>query len=234
MGNWTKFEFGRETLPSRCYLFAGDVPEERKNSILSFYESVEFHKHTVYERYIVFDGKKEDLLLFQVYGAPAISDLSYILKDGAVEEIIFIGTAYGIKREIEIGSYVIPNKVQALDGLLKVVFNIDYSKPDEIVVKKIKNALDINNEKYMEGKSVSVPSTFFQPAKDKLDDDNIALEMEFSSICHLSDKLGMKCGGILIISDNEEHTLLDDKTLLYKRWVNLFGILKRYFDELYN
>jgi len=231
MGNWTKFEFGRDTLPSRCYLFAGDITEERKNSILSLYENVEFHKQTVYERYIVSNGTKEDLLLFQVYGASTISDLSYILKDGGVEEIIFIGTAYGIEKGIEIGSYVIPNKVQALEGLLKVVFDVDYTKPNKLVTQKIKNALDINNEIYIEGKSVSVPSTFFQPPKDKLDVDNIALEMEFSSISYLSEKLGMKCGGILIISDNEEHSLLEDKTLVYKKWINSFKILKKHFDK---
>jgi Purine-nucleoside phosphorylase len=231
MGNWTKYEFGRDKLPNRCYLFAGDVPEERKNSMLSFYEKVEFHKHTVYERYIVSNGSKEDLLLFQVYGASTISDLSYILKDGGVEEIIFIGSAYGIKKGIEIGSYIIPNNVQALDGLLKIVYNADYSRPNELVTENIKRALDVYGEKYIEGKSVSVPSTFFQPAKEKLDIDTIALEMEFSAICYLSEKLGMNCGGVLIISDNEDHTLLDDRTLLYKNWVNLFKILKKYFDE---
>jgi len=41
MENWTKFEFGRVTFPSRFYLFIGDIPEKRKNSILSLYENIE-------------------------------------------------------------------------------------------------------------------------------------------------------------------------------------------------
>lgn len=232
MGDWTKFEFGRETLPKRCYLFAGDVQQEWKNTILSLYEKIIFHKHTVYERFIVSNGENEELLVFQVYGASTISDLSYILKDGGVEEIIFIGTAYGIKKGIEIGSYVIPNNVQALEGLLKVVFEVDYSKPNKLIVQKIKNALDINNKQYYVGKTVSVPCTFFHPNRNEVDTDSIALEMEFSSLCYISEKLEMKCGGILIISDNEEHSLLEDNTVVYNNWFNSFKILKKYFDEI--
>lgn len=126
LGNWTRCEFGRDILPSRCYIFAGDVEDEIKNSILS-----------LYERYIVSKDNKEDLLLFQVYGASTISDLSYILKDGGIEEIIFIGTAFGIMKGIEIWSYVIPNYVQALDGLIKIVSEENYSKPNEFYCKKL-------------------------------------------------------------------------------------------------
>lgn len=230
MGDWARYEFGRDTLPRRCYIFAGDVEEERKNSILSLYEKIEFHKHTVYERYIVSKDNKEDLLIFQVYGAPIISDLGYILKDGSVEEIIFIGTAFGLKKGIEIGSYVIPNCVQALDGLIKIISEENYTKPNKHLLKKIVNVIDKNNEKYNLGKTVSVPSTFFQPSKENLDTDCIALEMEFSSICYVSEKLEMKCGGILIISDNEEHSLLDDQSLVYKKWINSFIMLKNYLD----
>lgn len=129
LGNWTRYEFGRDILPKRCYIFAGDVDEERKNSIIALYDKVEFPKHTVYERYIV---SKDDLLLFQVYGASTISDVGYILNDGSIEEIIFIGTAFGIKKGIEIGNYVILNCVQALDGLVKIISEENYSSTSYI------------------------------------------------------------------------------------------------------
>jgi len=41
--------------------------------------------------------------------SPTISDLAFILKDGGVEEIIFIGTAYGIGKGIKIAKYIIQN-----------------------------------------------------------------------------------------------------------------------------
>lgn len=97
-------------------------------------------------------------------------------------------------------------------------------------MQKIVTAVDKNNERYILGKTVSVPSTFFQPPKEKLDADCIALKMEFSSICYVSEKLKMKCAGIFIISDNGEHSLLDDQSLVYKKWTNSFKMLKHYFD----
>ena len=226
MGVWTNFEFNRNSLPKRCYLFAGDKSKEEKECILSLYTDIEYQKHTVYERFIVSDGSNQDLLIFQVYGAPTISDLTFILKDGGVEEIIFIGTAYGIGKGIAIGDYIIPDKVQALDGLLKVVFDVDYSEPNKDINAIIKNALDTNKEKYYEGKTVSVPSTFFHPSKTKFDEDVIALEMEFSSVCHISKMLNMKCGGVFIVSDNEDHTLLEDRTVVNRRWLSIFKMIK--------
>lgn len=98
------------------------------------------------------------------------------------------------------------------------------------MVQKIVDAIDNNNEKYILGKTVSVPATFFKPAKEKNDSDCIALEMEFSAICYVSEKLGTKCGGILIISDTEEHSLLDDQSLVHKKWENSFKIIKGSFE----
>lgn len=130
MGSWTKHEFNRDKLPERCFLFAGDHSEKRRKEILSHYETIVFHKHTVYEAYIVSNGNVEELLIFQVYGAPLISDISFVLKDGGVREIIFIGTAFGIAENLKVGDYVIPSMVQALEGILKVIFDVDYSYPD--------------------------------------------------------------------------------------------------------
>ncbi|WP_158540669.1 hypothetical protein [Romboutsia weinsteinii] len=38
---------------------------------------------------------------------------------------------------------------------------------------------------------------------------------------HLLEILVMKCGGILIISENEDHTLFEDRTLLFKQVFNV-------------
>jgi nucleoside phosphorylase len=165
-------------------------------------------------------------LIFQVYGAPTITDLSFILKDGGVEEIIFIGLAYGLKNGLKIGSYVIPNIVQASEGLLKQIFNADYSSPNNEIVGNVKKVFDNKNIEYDEGKTISVPCTFFHLDYKKFDIDVIAAEMEFSSICYISEKIGLKCGGILIISDNKDHSLLDDRTEFYRRWVECFKVVK--------
>lgn len=226
MGNWTKHEFNRDKLPERCYLFAGDQSEKRKKEILSHYETIVFHKHTVYETFIVSNGNNEELLIFQAYGASLISDLSFILKDGGVREIIFIGTAFGIADDLKVGDYIIPNKVQALEGVLKVLFEADYSYPDPEFGMKIEHSFGAAGERYFHGKTVSVPCTFAHPDKSKYDKDVIGLEMELSSILHFSKRLGILCAGVLVISDTKDHGLLDDRTIVDKKWVNGFKVIQ--------
>jgi len=226
VGIWTKHEFNRDKLPERCFLFAGDHSQEKRNEILSLYQTIVFHKHTVYEAYIVSNEDVEELLIFQVYGAPCISDLTFVLKDGGVQEIIFIGTALGIDENLKIGDYVIPSKVQALDGVLKVIFDVDYSYPDPEFRKKIEQSFRVIEESFFEGKTVSVPCTFAHPDKSKYDEDVIALEMELSAAFHFSRQLGIQCAGILVISDTYDHGLLDDRTIVYKKWVNAFKVIQ--------
>lgn len=147
-----------------------------------------------------------------------------------MEEIIFIGAAFGIHKDLRVGDLVIPNQVQALEGLLKMNFDVDYAYPDIELKDKIKDILNRSGEKYLEGKTVSVPSTFSQPNRSKYDKDLVALEMEFSSVCYFAHKFNIKCAGILVISDTANHDLLDDQDLRYKRITQVFEIVKRAFD----
>jgi hypothetical protein len=226
VGNWTKYEFNRDKLPERCFLFAGEQSEKRREEILSHYETIVFHKHTVYEAYIVSNGNSEELLIFQAYGASLISDLSFILKDGGVREIIFIGTAFGITGDLKVGDYVIPNEVQALEGVLKVIFEADYSYPNSESMMKIEHSFELAEERYIQGKTVSVPCTFAHPDESKYDNDVIGLEMELSSILYFSNQLGIQCAGVLVISDTKDHGLLDDRTIVDMKWVNCFKVIQ--------
>lgn len=154
MGAWAKHEMGRASLPRKCFLFAGTTPEEHKEKVLSNFDKIEFHKHDVYERYIVRDKELEYLILFEVYGAPAITDITHILNEGGVKEIIFIGATFGIHEDLRVGDFVIPDQVQALEGLLKMNFDVNYSYPDKGFKNKIKAILQKEGEKYLEGKTV--------------------------------------------------------------------------------
>ncbi len=113
------------------------------------------------------------------------------LSDGGVREIIFIGTAFGIADYLQVGDYVIPNKVQALEGLLKVIYEVDYSYPDTELRGKVEQLFIAAKEGYYVGKTVSVPCTFAHPDKSKYDEDVIGLERELSSILHFSKQLGI-------------------------------------------
>lgn len=229
MGNWAKSEFTREVLPRRCYLFAGTTPEHIKIEILKQYNEIIFHKHDVYERYIVKGKKGEEILIFQAYGAAVVADLLSILKDGEVEEIIFIGTAFGLSKKLRTGDIVIPNKVQCLDGVTNLIDSVEYVVPNNKFRNMILNVFNENKVDFQEGLTVSVPTTFWRLRNDKFNPDIIALEMELSSFIHFTFKLELKAAGILVISDTINHSLLDDQTIRFKSIVNVFKIIS---DEL--
>ena len=226
MGKWVIHEFGIEKLPKRCYLFAGTTPEDVKNKILQQYNEIVFHKHDVYERYIVKDKQREDVLIFQAYGAAVVADILAILKDGEVEEVIFIGTAFGLSNNLKTGDIVIPNKVQCLDGITSLFDSISYVVPNNQERQKIMDILLKNNVNFIEGLTVSVPTTFWRLDGSKFNSNIIALEMELSAFIHFSLKLELKSAGILIISDTINHSLLEDQTLRFDNIVSTFLMIK--------
>ena len=226
MGNWAMHEFGKDKLPKRCYLFAGTTPEYVKNSILEHYNEVILHKHDVYERYIVKDKENEDLLIFQAYGAAVVADILSILKDGEVEEVIFIGTAFGLSNKLKTGDVVIPSKVQCLDGITNLIDSATYVVPNDEFRKKILDLLDEHKVDFKEGLTVSVPTVFWRLDNNKFDSNIIALEMELSAFLHFSYKLELRSAGILVISDTINHSLLDDQTLRFANIINTFSIIK--------
>lgn len=92
--------------------------------------------------------------------------------------------------------------------------------------KRIEQTFRVIEEKYFEGKTVSVPCTFAHPDKSKYDEDIIGLEMELSAIFHFSSELGIQCAGILVVSDTQDHGLLDDRTIVDEKWVNGFKVIQ--------
>jgi len=228
MGEWSKKEFGTPELPKKCFIFAMTVDEYIRESILSYFKTIKFHKHDSYEAYIVNDGKEDVLLLFQIFGAVLTADILYILNEGNVKEIILIGFAYGLIGDLKVGDIIIPDKVQCLDGITNFLEDIDYTYPNELIQSKIIQTLEDNNHKYFRGITISVASLFWRPEKliKAIDTNAIALEMEFASFCCFSKKLGIASAGVLIISDTNSHSLLDDTHLRTENMLKVFECLK--------
>ncbi len=228
MGEWAKKEFGSSELPVKCFIFAMTVDQYMRESILSYFNTINFHKHDSYEAYIVNDGNEDVLLLFQIFGAVLTADILCILNEGNVKEIILIGYAYGLKDDLELGDAIIPDKVQCLDGVTNFLEDIDYTYPDKLIQSKIVQALEENNQKYFRGITISVASLFWRPEKllKSMDNNAIALEMEFASFCCFSKKLGIASAGVLIISDTKSHSLLDDTRLRTENMLKVFGYLR--------
>jgi len=216
MGQWSKHEFKRNILPHRCYFFAGTGINSLKDKILNHFDKILLHENDLYERYIVKNNVKECSLVFQVYGASMAADLVHVLKDGESKEIIFFGAAFGMLSEMKVGDFVIPSKIQALDGIIKLCENESYALPDYSFLHKIKSIFDEKDILYYSGKSISIPSVFVKPKKELYDNDLIALEMELASVCYYAKKLDIKSAGVLVISDTVNKTLLDSQKDRYE------------------
>lgn len=230
MGNWAKSEFGIKTLPHCAYLFAGTSERAKIDDVINSFGKVLFHRHDVYERYLVAGDQGEATVMFQLYGASIICDLVTILKDGNVREAVFLGYAFGIPSDIQVGDCVIPTKVQTLDGVSASIGSGAYASPDPYMVKMISESLEHRNIQFREGKSVSVPATFWHGDKSNIDSDAIALELEFAAFCHCTKVLGIKAGGALIISDTKEKGLLDERPPRDPRMIEAFQAIKEYWN----
>jgi len=213
MGAWAQSEFGRETLPKRCYLIAGGTPRETVEIICNEFDEVLVRHHDVYERCLVRTGEAEAILAFQLYGAPVVADFLNVLKDGGTEEVIFLGLAQGKGKDIQVGDYVIPTQTQCCDGIAKTLGSEDLTEPDLVLVDKVSEAMKSANLEFTAGLTVSVPATFWHGDESKHASDVIALECEFATFCHCSKELGLSAAGLFVISDTEERDLLDDSRL---------------------
>ncbi len=211
MGKWSVSFFDRDTLPSVCFLFAGSSKHSFIDGILSNFDTVVFHEYSHFERVIAKHNGIEYLLLFQVYGAASMIDLMAVLNDGNVKKITFFGSAFGIEKSLDVGDFIIPNKVQALEGVLNFLHDTEYVFPDSEQSNLIKRKLRERNIKYLEGKTVSVPCVTAQPKYEVFDKDLIGLEMECSSFFFYAQKYNIVASALLVVSDTFEKKLSDSK-----------------------
>ncbi|MEN6462254.1 MAG: hypothetical protein ABFC94_12905 [Syntrophomonas sp.] len=225
MGEWSKWEFGFEELPNSCFIFGGTSSPETIQSVISSFDTIIFHKHDNYEAYIVEKYSQKILILFQVYGAAMVADLIFLLKDGGVKEIVFIGAAYGMEKQIAVGDFILPSRIQCLDGVASTLDNNEFSYPDAGLRTWVGKLFIENEISIWQGDTVSVPTTFYHPSSDKYDREVIALEMELASLCHYAFKTGIKACGVLVVSDTENHSLLADHELTNRNIIRAFQMI---------
>jgi nucleoside phosphorylase len=227
MGVWARAEFGREQLPETAFLFAGLTPQSLVESITERFERIQFHKHDIFEVFIVQAEDNETLLALQVYGAPQVADLLFALKDGNVRSVVFLGAAYGLDPELRVGDCVIPTKTRCLDGFSAVLGADRYVRPDRSLSDRLRRAMRDTGLRFREGTTVSVPSTFFHADHSRFDPDTLALEIELASFFHVAALTGLRAAAALVISDVKGHSLLDDQSGRHRKTMEVFETLRR-------
>lgn len=210
MGKRSQQFFEREALTESCFIFPGSTKQNIVDRILSQFDSISFHQHTHFERVIAKKGNHEYVIILQAYGAPTIIDLLAVLKDGGIQNIYFIGSAFCFDESIDVGDILVPRDVQALDGILPFLEGENYSAPDPDLLESLKGILSKNSIHFTECKTVSVPSVTAQPKSQFIDKDVVGLEMECASFLHFSQKRGMKAVALLVISDTKHKKLIDN------------------------
>lgn len=204
-----------DTLPAHCIVYAGTTRDELKNDILSIYANVLVLQSHIFEGFIVEKDDEQYLLLFQIYGAAMMADVVHILADGNVREILFVGAVHSFDNTLDIGSIIVPDQIQALDGLVNGIENVEIAYPDTDSFLKVKYFLERNFIQFRVGKTVSIPGVFVKPQKESYHTDAIALEMESSSLFHYAKKNNIKAAAIHVVSDNANHHLYEDQKKRY-------------------
>jgi hypothetical protein len=231
MGSWAENEFGIKTLPPRTYLFAGNSTREKIDAVIGSFGKVLFHRHGVYERYLVSGEGGHAIVMFQLYGAPIMCDLVTILKDGNAKEAVFFGYAFGIAQNLRVGDCVLPIQVQTLDGVTTRLGAGPYTTPSSEMIEMVSTVLQRRHIPFQTGKSVSVPATFWHGDETQIDPDAIALELEFAAFCHCAHAVGIKAGGLFVISDTKKQGLLDKRPPRDPIMIEAFRAIKEHWEQ---
>lgn len=207
MGEWAKHLFGRKKFNRVGLALAGTLKPKHEKKILRLFDKVISSKDRVYHGHLVKKNKCYYPILTNVYGAPAMVDSLVEMHDGGCRNVIFVGYAYaGFKKNLEVGSIVLPTKSYHFDGIYSP---FDPSKilalPNRELRAKLKEVLKKEGVKFYEGKNISVPAVTFQlpHANEKYKRINpLTVEMELASCFSRARDIGMRAAGIFIISDN--------------------------------
>jgi purine-nucleoside phosphorylase len=225
LGNWSKKYMNSDTLPSQCIVYAGTTRDELKNNILASYKNVRVMQAHIFEGFIGERDDEQHLLLFQIYGAAMMADVVHILADGNVKTILFVGAVHSFDVTLDIGSIIVPDQIQALDGLVNGIEKIEVTYPDADMFLNVKYQLEGNLIPFRIGKTVSIPGVFVKPEKEFYHKDTIALEMESSSLFYYAKKNNIKAAAIHVVSDNTNHRLYEDQEKRYDTIYRLSQIL---------
>jgi Purine-nucleoside phosphorylase len=160
-------------------------------------------------------GRKRYLVVFNIYGGPAILQAIRVIAEGHCRQIFFIGSM-GAKK-LDVGTIVLPTTIIDKTGLV----HIDSPGKSEVMApvsinNKIREANRRLGISYAEGKIVSVPAPLHNMehihALKASDPKILGEEMELSTFYHFSKKDNLYAYALLYVSDNQRIHLTSNET----------------------
>lgn len=240
MGNISKAVFERKDLPKTVIIRAGGYYQERSQMLLSQFDNTEdLRVEWCPFTYAKFKAS-EYLVIFNVYGASITLEILQILKEGGVENVLFIGSMFS--KNYDIGEYLLITEVIDRTGLVHVDTNGESNvMVNPVFIDQLSKFYHKQSTNFQKAKIMSVPCVLHgieSIHKELGDDDSLeGVEMELSTFYHFGQKLGLNLYSFLYVSDNPSHhmmtTNLSIRELRTERMENL-GKLLLYFGESLN
>jgi len=214
MGKWAKRLFGQEFCGEIGIALAGVSKSEFEKSIVGLFDEVISRKDDLYHAYLVKKDGAIYSIIFNVYGAPAMVDAMAIMHDGGCRTILFLGSAYGGFKNLNVGSVVIPDKSYHFEGVFHPLQpDRKASFPDAQLKKKLEEVFKKNKIDYSTGANISVPAVTLQLPHNNEEYKRInplTVEMELAACLARAKDIGMRAAGVLIISDNKNSSIGDE------------------------
>ena len=238
MGQWAKKLFGQERIGDVGIIIAGHTPMKDEKEILSYFDEVISSKDEVYHAHLVKKGDKIYPIVSNVYGAPALMDVLTQMHDGGCRNIIFIGYAYSVLKNLDVGSIILAKKAYHFDGAYNIIDKKRFEAyPDLELLKKFEQILKKEKVNYTEGENISVPAVTFQLPHNNEMYRKINLtpvEMELAACYSRSKDIGMRSVGILIVSDTRSSSIGDEtkRKIAHKTKINVLHIIINHLENL--
>lgn len=102
-----------------------------------------------------------------------------------------------------------------MEGLFDYIENVQIVHPSQNKLNFVKNIIEKNHIKYIEGSSISIPSVFVKPHINTISKDIISMEMECAALYYYSYKLEINSVAVQIVSDKESYQLYEDQNARY-------------------
>lgn len=212
MGRFSEAVLERSDLPDACIVFGGTYLPRRARVVRRRFDSWTRPKGQVTKYSYAKKYDEEYLVCFNTYGAAPTLELLHMLKDGGTKRTFFIGSMYA--RSLPVGMLVLPDRVVDKAGIVSLDNpEHPYAVVDPRSIRRIEHSLALLGVPFTRGTTVSTPSVLHdvKPVKRYLSSDreHLGVEMELSTFHYFGSKLGLNPHGLLYVSDNPRHDVIE-------------------------
>lgn len=235
MGKLSRCYLGLNKLPKNAIMIAGFHTPQKIRDILKLFENAKRLIHPATQPHLVSYKGKKAIILFNIWGPARSLSILRILNDGGCKRIFLLGWT-GTKKDIPIGTFIIPKKVRCLDGItLLANRKVKYAYPDKKLFKDFVERLKKNEIEYKIGITISEPTVWHKiPYIERESKKYLAADMELAPLLYFSKIIGIKSLGMLIVTDNPKIPLTRFRTkkLIKQRYKRLREGIKLIKDLL--